>query len=297
MKWMRLLLIYPLLSLLPPRVGYRLAELAYRYDPALRKPTRVAVANGMRRALPAAQRPEQLHSMLTEYQFMMGRELLDVYHLPWLNKHSIDRWVTIRGLAQLKEPRPDGRGRILAMAHFSRPALLVTALGLKGVQLDILTQAIDESNTELDFIDRLFLRFKVWGNRRHMLGEWLTVSDNPRGLYERLKNGRTLVVLFDIRPRANERCTVASFFGQQLLIPKSIDRLIQKTGAALYYGAIRDEGWNADIEIKELELQSHGVALQNVVAALESEVRINPAQWWQWNIFDYLLAGEPKSRQ
>lgn len=297
MKFLRLFFIFPLLSLLPPRLGYRLAGLAYRYDPVLRKPTRIAVANGMRRVLPEAQEPERLHTLLTEYQLMMGRELLDVYYLPWLTKPTIDRWVKISGLAQLRQPRPDGRGRILAMAHFSRPSLLFTALGLKGVQLDILTQAIDKSNADLDFVDRLFLRFKVWGNRRHMLGEWLTVSDHPRELYQRLKNGRTLVVLFDLRARANERCTTALFFGQQLIIPRGIERLIQKTGAALYYGAIRDKGWEADIEITELEFQTPSQAMQNAVSALESEVRKSPAQWWQWNIFEYLLSSEKKSGQ
>lgn len=289
MKWLRLFLVYPLLSLLPAPLAYRLAELAYRYDPALRRPTRLAVANGMRRALPEAADAGRLAKLLDEYQAMLGRELLDVYYLPRLNAQTIDRWVSIDGLDHLLGPSDDGRGRILVMAHFSRPSLLVTALSIKGVTLHILTQAIDRNNPELDRVERLFLRFKVWANRRHVRGEWVTVNDNPRLLYERLKAGETVVMLFDVRPSGKENAVQAPFLGHTLTVPQGFQRLAQRTGAALYYGAIHDEGWRAKIAITPLQPDATGSVVGAAAKRLEEEVRKHPAQWWQWNIFDYLI--------
>lgn len=290
MKWIRLFIIYPALSLLPPQIAYRLAELAYRYDPVLRRPTRIAVANGMRQALPEGGNPEQIEILLNEYQNMMGRELLDICYLPRLTKHSIDRWVEVFGVEQLTRPRPDGRGRVLAMAHFSRPSLLFAALSIKGAKLNILTQAIDRSNPSLDIVDRLYLRFKVWANRCHLLGEHITASENPRRLYDLLKEGETVVVLFDIKVEAEEPHVIAPFLGHELAVPQGIDRLVQKTGAALYYGAIHDTGWRANIAVTELDPQKYDRPLHCVIAQLEAEVQKNPAHWWQWNIFEYLLA-------
>lgn len=292
MKWLRLFFIYPFISLLPARMAYRLAELAYCYDPELRRPTRIAVANGMRMGLPSEPDSEQIRTFLADHQRMMGRELLDVYFLPRLSPRNIDRWVTVKGAKHLMQPRADGRGRILAMAHFSRPSLLFAALGIKGVKLNILTQAIDHANSDLDWIDRLYLRFKVWANRRHMLGDWITVSENPRRLYNLLLRGETLVVLFDLRTTAEEPRVIVPFLGHKLAFPQGVDRLIKKTGAALYYGAIRDRNWQVDIEITELDVKKYDRPLESAIAKLEHEVQSNPANWWQWNIFEFLLAKE-----
>lgn len=294
MKWLRLFLIFPLLSLLPPPLSYRLAALAYRYDPVLRRPTRLAVANGMRRVLPEASDPTRLLELLDEYQSMLGRELLDVYYLPRLNANTIDRWVSIEGLEYLQRRHDERRGRILVMAHFSRPSLLFAALSLKGIKLHILTQAIDRNNPELDLADRLFLRFKVWANRRHLLGEWVTVNDNPRFLYECLKAGDIVVMLFDVRVTKKTNAVYAPFLGHTLCVPNGIERLAQKTGAVLYYGAIHDHGWRATIRITPLEVGASGRVVWAAARFLEQEILRHPAQWWQWNILDYLV-GAPVS--
>ncbi|OGA52933.1 MAG: hypothetical protein A3F74_06990 [Betaproteobacteria bacterium RIFCSPLOWO2_12_FULL_62_58] len=292
-KALRLFVVYPLFSLLPPAVAYRLAAFAYRFDPVLRRPTRLAAAQGMRRVLAEAQDPSRLRRLVDAYQAMLGRELLDVYYLPRLSARNIDRWVDIEGLEALAAPRPDGRGRVLAMAHFSRPSLLFAALSLKGVKIHVLTQAIDRTNPELDAIDRAFLRFKVWGNCRHLLGRWITVAENPRFLYERLRAGDTVVILFDVRAAGGPTIDVP-LLGHRLRLPQGIVRLAAQTNAALLYGAIRDEGWRARIRIQALPEGEATAAFEAAVATLEREVREAPAQWWQWNVFDYLLAPSPE---
>ncbi|TRZ67179.1 MAG: hypothetical protein D4S02_05615 [Rhodocyclaceae bacterium] len=292
-KWLRYFVLFPLASLLPLPLAYRLAGWLYRHDPVLRRPTREAVATALGKispeVLPEVANSEQMPALLDHYQTNLGHELLDVYYLPRLTSRNIDRWVDIDGLDLLAAPRPDGRGRILAMAHYGRPSLLFAALGAKGVKLHILTQVIDTRNPYLDRADRWFLRFKVWGNRQANPGEWLTIADNPRQLYQLLKDGDTVVILFDVPPNPGDATQAAPFLGRTLKIPQGLQRLAERTGAALCYGAVHDSGWRARVTIEPLPEESVDAAVKGAISLLERDVRQNPAHWWQWICIDALL--------
>ena len=292
-KWLRHFAIFPLVSLLPLPLAYRLAGWLYRHDPALRRPTRRTVAAALAKispeVLPVVATAEGIGRVVDDYQTHLGYELLDVYFLPRLTARNIDRWVDIEGLELLSTPRSDGRGRILAMAHYGRPSMLVSALGLKGVKLHVLTQVIDRRNPYLDRADRWFLGFKVWGNRLSTLGDWLTVADNPRQLYQRLKAGETVLLLFDVPPNTGDAVDTAAFLGRTLHIPQGLRRLAERTGAAICYGAVHDIGWRARVVIEALPEESAEAAVRGAICLLERDIRRSPALWWQWISFDALV--------
>lgn len=287
-KILRLSVVFPLISLLPLPLAYRLGALAYRYDPVLRKQTRVAVAQGMQRLLPEANEISRLRKLVDAYQDMLGRELLDVYFYPRLSTGNISRLVDIEGLENITKPRADKRGRILAFAHYGRPSLALIAMSLAGAKIHVITQAIDHTNPGLDGIDRGFLRFKVWGNLRHLTGRWIPLNSNPRFLYERLAAGETVMILFDVCPSGGPTIDMP-FFGMQMRLPQGITRLLAKTDSRLYFGRIRDVGWRAHLSIEEIDAENPAAAFAQAIGRLEADVGAAPSQWWQWHILDYLL--------
>lgn len=290
-KSFRLSVLFPLISLLPLSIAYRLAALAYRYDPVLRRQTRIAVAQGMQRLLPEARDFSALRRLVDSYQDMLGRELLDVYLYPRLSLRNISRLVDIEGLHNITTPRTDGRGKVLAFAHYGRPSLALIAMSLAGARIHVVTQAIDHKNPGLDRIDRAFLRFKVWGNLRHITGRWIPLGSNPRYLYEQLAAGETVMILFDVCPSGGPTID-APFFGKQIRLPQGITRLLAKTNSRLYYGSIRDSGWRAQITIDEIDATTPADAFAIAVRRLEENIRAVPSQWWQWHIVDYLLVSD-----
>lgn len=287
-KAFRLAVAFPLISLLPMPLAYRLAALACRFDPALRRPARAAAARGMRRLLPEADDPRVLRRLLDGQQGMLGRELLDTYLFRRLSKRNIGRLVAIEGLENIVAPQGD-RGCLLAFAHYGRPSLAFVALSLAGAKIHVVTQAIDGSNPGLDAVDRAFLRFKVRQNLRHLTGGWIPLSGSLRPVYEALTNGETVVVLFDVCPSGGTTVDVP-FFGARLRLPQGVTRILGKTGARLCYAGVSDEGWRARIRIDRIDDGEPAAAFGAAVARLEADVRHAPHLWWQWGVLDHLLA-------
>lgn len=287
-KVFRLAIVFPLISLLPMPLAYRLGALAYRFDPALRRPARAAAAHGMRRLLPEAGDPHALRKLLDAQQDMLGRELLDTYMFRRLSKRNIARLVAIEGLENLVAPHDDGRGCLLAFAHYGRPSLAFVALSLAGAKIHVVTQAIGRSNPGLDAIDRAFLGFKVRQNLRHLTGGWIPLSGRLRPVYDALAKGETVVMLFDVCPSAGSTVDTP-FFGARLRLPQGVARILGKTGARLCFAGMRDEGWRARLCIAGVDNEDPDAAFGAAVARLEADVRSAPHHWWQWGILDHLM--------
>lgn len=287
----RYLGLYPLLSLLPARIGYRLAGLGYRYDPFLSTPTQRAVSNGLARAFPDVS-PAQRKIWVEEYQAMMGRELLDIYRLCRAEPHRPLSWVDVHGAEALLKAKDSGVGCVLAMAHFGRPSVLFAALSTLGVTLNVVTMSIRQDNTELDGVTRRYLRFKIGTNMRFLRGRWHPIDQSPRSLYASLRQGETVAILFDVRARPSDKCLDIPFLHDTIRVPVGFARLAQHGAAQVFYGRASDVFDRVSIEIIPIgQATDVETSVRACVRQLENDVRRWPWQWWQWNIYDYLLAG------
>lgn len=283
--WRHYFVIYRGLSLLPSMLAYRLTDwLGIR---RLQRERTVAegMMHGMRSAMPEIT-PESARLNVASFYRMAAREVLDVFVLPQLRPHDIGRTLIPIGFENLRAER--GRGTIIAMAHFGRPIMLSTALGLSGFEIGMLSQPVDHRNPHLNAVDRAYLTLKIANTVAQAKGRWLTTLDNPRFLYKALERGETIIIMLDVISPEARPAYQANFFGGTLSIPTGILRLMEKTGARLVYAAAIDQGMTVRAEIRALDAATPGAAMQAAVTELEMDARAHPEQWWQWGALHHV---------
>jgi len=285
-RWLRYQTLFRPLGVLPLPLAYRGAGWIGRWDgrdPALR----TLIGNGLRRVFPVQTRePATLDTWVDGYFRMMARETLDVYTMPRVHRdsHLVD--LHPQALAVLHEARRDGRGVIIAMGHYSRLNLLLLALALAGQRLGMLTIAVDQRNPDLNAVERGHLQRKVGNLHARIQGPWITLEDNLRHLYQALGRGETMIILFDAFVPGDTAREPLPFLGGRLWLARGVERLAQRTNAALLYGVVHERGWRTQAELRALP-GAPGAALDAAVAELARDVGNAPWLWWQWNILDY----------
>ncbi len=294
LKWLRYNGLFKPLSYLPFAWAYRGAGLIGRYDHRYNRAVHTVIATGLLRAFPELRSDRALlEDWLARYFAMMARETMDVFCMPKLSRANGGQLVRLRdgSLDVLHAAKRNGRGAILVMSHFSRLNMLLLGLALAGETLGMLTIRIDERNPYLDRIERAYINNKVKTLLGFIGGRWVTLGDNLRSLYEGLKQGETIVILLDAyTPDAygpTQSRLRAPFLGGALEISRGIERLAEKTGAAMVYGVAKERGRTIEAELRALP-DNPRQALCEAVAQLEKDIYETPWQWWQWNILDYI---------
>lgn len=287
------------LAQLPLPLAYRAATAVGRYDAWRQKSSaRRAIATGLRRAFPQPA-AAVLCQWSTAHMTMLAREVLDVFVMSKLTPASGNRLLNLHpdALATLRAARQadaagsrpgklrSQRGVIIAMAHYGRLNMLLLALALAGEKLGMLTMVTDRRNPDLDPVDRVYINRKIKTLLDHIGGRWVTVGDDLRGLYRGLYRGETIVILFDIY--AEQRAFEVPFLGGTLSIRRGIQRLAEKTGAAVVYGVAHERGYGIEAELRPLPNDPEG-ALRAAVVELERDVINAPWLWWQWGVLDYI---------
>lgn len=283
----RLRFIYPLLARLPLGLAYACADALGRRDARNDDDLRVALGNGLDRALPGLTADARA-GLIGEQASMLAREVMDAWLLPRLDAQTLAEMVTIDDLDELADARAEGKGVLLIMAHYSRLILLLAALGARGFEMGMLTMRIDEANPELLPSERRYLSRKVAALRALLRGGWVSLGDPMRPLYEGLRRGEVWIVLLDAYHPDFGRQADYPFLDGLLTLPSGIERIMAKTGARAVFASA--------LELGPRQLQGRLVRLPDdparviaaAVAELERDVRAAPAQWWQWNILDYL---------
>ncbi len=286
------------LAALPPPLAYRVAGLIGHLDCRRNAAARAAIDQGLARAFPEL--PESVRgSWVREYFAMLARETLDTFTMPARTPTNSDGLLRLRpgSLEVLRAARGDGRGVIIAMAHYGRPNMLALALGLAGERLGMLTMAIDERNRDLDPVDRAYLERKIHTLLGFIQGSWFSLGDDLRQLYGALERGETLVLLMDAHtPERPQRRWTVPFLAGELSVPSGIARLAEYTGAGIVYGVAHQSGWGVEAELRRLPDQPEA-ALRAAVAELERDVRGAPWLWWQWNILELIWTPAARLRQ
>lgn len=294
-RWWRYHMLFRPLGQLPLPLAYRGAAWVGGRD-ARNLPLREAIGRGMCQIFPVQTAdPHVLNAWVDGYFQMFARETLDVFTMPRISPASRLVWLHPEALPVLDAAQQGGRGVIIVMAHFGRLNLLLLALALAGRRLGMLTIPVDERNPDLDAVERAYLQRKVGNLHARIGGPWITLEDNLRRLYDALKGGETLVILLDAFTPSDTTREPSAFLGGQLQIPRGIQRLAQRTGAAMLYGVVHERGWRAEAELRALPGEPCE-ALTAAVDELALDVATTPWQWWHWNILDYIwTAGEVSS--
>lgn len=272
----------PLISRLPKNLSYPLTtRLGRRYFWRHERDWVHAYRVGLASGFPDAS-GEQLDQWTRAHFGMLARETLDVYTLPNLTRQMAFPWGELDATELLNDR--SGRGKIIVMAHMGRPILLSTALGLAGMKIGMLSQAVDDRNPNLDAPTRAFLQQKMSQVVRLSGGRWVTTVDNLRVIYDALQQGESIIIMMDlVEPDVGRRISF-SFLRGQLHLPPGIVRIARHVGALLYYGRAVDCGLDARCSVVPLP-QDPFLALTTATQLLEADVTHAPWQWWQWNNF------------
>lgn len=283
----RLRITYPTLAKLPPVVAYAFADLLGRRDARSNNDLRVALGNGFDKAMPGLT-ADARENLIREQALMLSREVMDAWLLPRLDARTLGSMVTVDNVAALEEARSEGKGVLLIMAHYSRLVLLLAALGARGFEMGMLTMRIDEANPDLLSCERRYLSRKVSALRAMLRGGWVSLGDPMRPLYEGLRRGEIWIVLLDAYHSEFGRQMDYPFLDGELSLPSGIDRIMAKTGARAVFASVRENGPRR-LRGRFTRLPDDPASVMAAaVSELEVDVRAAPAQWWQWNILDYL---------
>lgn len=283
----RLRYAYPILSRLPLRLAYAVADLLGERDARDNNDLRIALGNGFASAWPDMA-PAAREALIREQALMLAREVMDAWLLPRLDRRALDEMVTLDNLVALDAARAEGKGVLLIMAHYSRLILMLAALGARGYGMGMLTMRIDEANPELLPSERRYLARKVSALRAMLRGGWVSLGDPMRPLYEGLRRGEIWIVLLDAYHPGFGRQVDYPFLDGVLSLPSGIDRIMAKTGARAVFASARERA-PRELHGRIVRLPDDpDRAMPAAVAELEADVRAAPAQWWQWNILDYL---------
>jgi KDO2-lipid IV(A) lauroyltransferase len=279
-RWFRYFVVFRGLSWLPERAAYRLANCVGDFDRRRQSGHAEAVAAGLRLAFPT--QSDALIADLVQANFrMLAREVLDVFYLSRRSASDLGKVFFPSGFEVLERAGQERRGTIIAMAHYGRPIMLSTALGLAGFRVGMLSQAVDERNPDLDAVEQSYLQFKMRHTVAQAGGPWITTRDNLRSLYEALAQGEILIIMLDVAEPDPAKCFEAPFLGGTLAVPNGILRIAQKTGARLVYGVARDRDRAVAAELRPLP-EAPDAALTAAIRHLEGDVLAAPWQWWQW---------------
>jgi len=281
-KAIRMLGVFPLISLLPLPMAYNIATWIGTLDSRRESPHIKGLRAGMKRCFPdLADRPEILKQWLKDHCCMQAREMLDAYVIGRQTGRSIGRLSKISGRQYLTHTLEKGRGVIIVLSHYSRLNMLGCTLGLAGQSTGSLSQAVDRRNPFLDWVDRAYLRNKLRTYYRITKGTGVTLEDDLRGIYRALKTNEAVVILMDAYNPRLRRFREYPFLEGKLCLPTGIERIGGATKAALVYGVVKENGWRVKAEIRPLP-GTGAEAMAQAVRELEQDVAERPWEWWQW---------------
>jgi len=261
---------------IPPRWGYPLfsfiGDLSYRFHFGARQ----IVQENLRHVLGQ----ETDKATIEETARQLFRNSLQNYyvlfHQRTLSREGMRASLTVKGLEHIEEALAQGKGLVLATAHFGSPDGLIYLAPFLSYRM---TAPAEHLRPERLF--RYLLSLRKRG------GITLLPADGPLlGLFRALKRNEIVAVAAD-RDTTGSGIAV-DFFGAPARLPDGHVQLAMRTGAklALAFGR-REEDNSFSLEIFPLlELEGSGdfkrdvrANVKKVVAILEEVIRQNPDQW------------------
>lgn len=219
---------------------------------------------------------EQAAALAKASGIRFGPMFMEVLHMPRLNKHTIDRYVTLSGSEHLEAALAMGRGAILATAHTGNWELLGAALAMHGFPLVAVVQR--QTNAAMDtFINEY----------RTKAGMHVTYKQGVREMVKLLSKGMIIGLLMD---QDNHKHGVfVEFFGRLASTPQGAAALARINNAPIVPAFITE---NADgthtailhppvmIDRTEDRLADIYSMTQHLTRIIEQHIRQYPHEWF-----------------
>lgn len=261
---------------IPPRWGYPffsfIGDLVYRFATGARQ----IVQENLRHVLGQESDKAKIEETARQLFRNSLKNYYELFHQRTLSQEEMRASLTVKGLEHIEEALVQGKGLVLATAHFGSPDGLIYLASFFSYRV---TAPAEHLRPERLFLYLLSLRKRG--------GMTLLPADGPLlSLFRALKRNEIVAVAAD--RDTTESGIVVDFFGASARLPDGHVQLAMRTGAKLALAFGRREPDNTyTIEINSpLELEDTGdfkrdvrVNMEKVVADLERVIREHPEQW------------------
>ncbi|HKZ51190.1 MAG TPA: lysophospholipid acyltransferase family protein [Dehalococcoidia bacterium] len=278
LKYIAFLAGVHIFSRLPIAIGYRLGEWVADIAFLLHRPLRRAVADNMRHVLGPEAARGLVRRMAREVFRNAARYYVDMVRLPRIKPQELlERRITIHGYEHLEGALAQGRGVIIASAHFGNPEMAVQVALAKGIPVTVLTEPLKPP-----IISRL-----LDGLRSCHGQDFLPVSRaSIKKALGVIRGGGVIALACDRDVQG--RSIPVPFFGAPALMPTGILELAMRTGAAVIpvFSCRRPKGRYEIFIEPPLALVNMGRSHEDLragvtalLSCLEGYVRREPGQW------------------
>jgi len=265
---------------LPPRLGYRLAEiggdLLYASAPAVGR----RVCNNLSHILNQEATNRAVKSKARQVLGNLLKNYYDLFRLPRLNLTASAHLVNIDGWEHVEAGLTQGKGLIVASAHLGNIEIVVRIFAMHNLPVTIPVERLYPPRL-FDYVCRL----------RAGSGLRLVPIDGPLlALFRALRRGQVVGLAADRDITASGQ--IVDFFGAPAQLPDGHVRLALRTGAPLvcaFSERLPDNRFVAHIlppinlcRAKDTEADVLD-GMRQVISAMEQAIAQRPDQWYVTN--------------
>jgi KDO2-lipid IV(A) lauroyltransferase len=292
------LVVAPLVALLPARLAYRTA--CWRGDWIRRcwPEKRSEIAFNLRELLGDELGPEETERLTRDYFRFASCEVIDVMRLRG-RARSLGKLVEIRGREHLDAALAGGKGAILCSAHFGSHISVSSLLHAGGYPLTTIGRwywRYEDGVTaaERKFWDFVYARRVLRHRQRPNIEPWPGRLQVAAQAAAALRANELVTICSDTEPLESDRARAVEvpFLGRPATLMPGVVTLARLTGAPVLMTFTHR---TADYRHQVLEISppvpmqgETATAFGRCVAAIETEIRTRPENWFYWYSSDGL---------
>jgi lauroyl/myristoyl acyltransferase len=272
---------------IPPRLGYRLAELGGALAWALAPGAWRRVCDNVAHVLGEKASRRTVHRTARQTFGNLLKNYYDLFRLPGLTLQECGQLVEVEGWEHIEAGLSQGQGLIVVSAHLGNLEIVTHVLTLRQVPVTAPVERIRPPRL-FDYVCRL----------RASHGLRLVPVDGPLlALVRALRRGQVVALAADRDVTASGQ--VVDFFGAPARLPCGYVRLALHTGAPIvcaFNERLPDNRFKAHV-LPPLSLACTGdlkadvtTGVRQIVSAMEQAIARRPAQWYvthaTWSLDD-----------
>jgi len=264
---------------IPAKLGYALFSFFGTLAYIIAKPARAAVEANLARVLGPGAGENRVRVVARQTFRNAAKNYYDLFRLPRLPASQVERILTIHHWERLEQALAEGRGLILATAHFGNFDLVGQVLAGRAFQVTALAEPLEPPRL-----------FRLVMSLRNCQG----LSFEPvgpaalRSVLRALRRGEIVGLACDRDLQGNG--LKLPFFGEEARLPAGAVYLALKTGAPIVPAFVvrhRNNTFTAFVEepirVSETESENEEEAVrlgaQTIAALLEKYISRYPDQW------------------
>jgi KDO2-lipid IV(A) lauroyltransferase len=277
-KYYTLLFVVHTIGRLPLRYRYGVAVVISDRVYAWRRSIREALRSNARHVLGAAASDEEVDRVARQCSRNAGRNYADIVGMHRMNiRKFYEHSLVLEGIDYVKQAQAQGRGVVLASAHYANPEFATQGLVEAGVEVFALVEPLQPPQ-----LHKLMYRLRNVHGHHYEAANFKGV----KAAIDWLRKGGALAILIDrdIQKRGIE----LEFCGAKARFPTGAVDLAIRTNSVLIPGWVtREEGYKVrarigpplDLIITPNHDEDVRVNTQRLLALFEQHLKADPTQW------------------